>query len=1474
MSDRQCIGLQVPCDQGLYSFRQEHDACGVGMVANLNNVASHEIIEMGLEIMRKLMHRGASGADPETGDGAGLLFALPDAFFRNAVPDKLPAPGRYGVAMMFGGEGDEKLIEQIVLSENSAILHWRKVPADVDKIGRLARESCPCIRQLFLDGRVFADQSNFERTLYVIRRRIEKATRDCYVVSCSSRSIVYKGLLHASQIREFYPDLQDESLVSPMVMVHQRYSTNTFPTWQLAQPFRYLAHNGEINTVRGNLNQLQSREASLKSELLGDDLAKILPLCREAQSDSACLDNLLELLVAGGRSLPHAMMMLIPQAWGAKYYLGRDVRGFFDYHSALMEPWDGPAAVTFSDGVNLGAILDRNGLRPARYTLTKDGLFVLASETGVLDFPPENILRKGRLKPGEILYCDLEHHRLISDAELKNTIARQQPYRRWADENKISVSGLFDSINAAVTDSGLNQRQQLFGWTREDVEMIVKPMAAKGQEPVGSMGNDSALAIFSGQPQLLYNYFKQLFAQVTNPPIDPIREELVMSLTTYIGNPGNILAEFHSPGSLIKMERPVLTDEDLHRLTAGTNQKFSAATLQLAWQDDLEKDLQILCREAVECARKGNNILILSDRNLTPEQIPLPALLGTAAVNRALNQAGLRPTIGLIVQSGEIREIMHYALLLGYGATAIHPYLALECVTMLSQKKAVPQVPSTAAENYIRAVDKGLLKVMSKMGISTLRSYRGAQIFEAVGLDASIIDRFFPGTASRIGGLTLPDLAREARERWQHAADLEEDAILPSGGQYRFRTDGENHLWTPETLSLFRRAVQSNDATSYRAYAETINQQAKSLCTLRGLFEFVPSQPVPLEEVESADTIIRRFVSGAMSLGALSPEAHEAIAVALNQLGAMSNCGEGGEDPNRETPGPHGELRSSAIRQIASGRFGVTLEYLSGAKELQIKMAQGAKPGEGGQLPGYKVDSEIARVRHSLPNVTLISPPPHHDIYSIEDLAQLIYDLRMVNRDARISVKLVSEVGVGTIAAGVAKGHADVILISGHDGGTGASPLTSIKHAGLPWELGLAETQQTLVLNQLRGRVRLQVDGQLKTGRDVIIGALLGADEFGFATTLLVCLGCIMMRKCHENCCPVGVATQDPILRKCFKGKPEYIVNFFRLLAGEVREYLAQLGFRTLEEAIGRSDKLQMKKAVDFYKLRNLDFSKILQNPGGSVRSGRITPQGLCSYDERVLLPQLKKALETGCPAHIKAAICNLDRTVGADISSRLYRRFGRDLLPENMIKVHFTGTAGQSFGAFLARGIQFTLEGEANDFVGKGLSGGTIIIKPPRKARFAANENVIAGNVIGYGGTSGKIFLNGQAGERFAIRNSGFSAVVEGIGDHGCEYMTGGRVVVLGPTGVNFAAGMTGGIAYVYDVANHFDLRCNLDTIDLESITAGSDAETELLTLLHEHLHFTGSRMARELLADWTNQRGHFLKVIPFEYKQALSKC
>ncbi len=1458
----------IPPDQGLYSFANEHDACGVGMAANLNNIAEHRIIEAGLTVLKNLMHRGAAGNDPETGDGAGLLMTLPHKFFHRI--ENLPPVGKYGVAMIFGGVGHEKDIEDIVQSKKATVLNWREVPTAAYTIGKAAQASCPVIRQLFIGGEGFADQAEFERKLFVIRRLIEKQVPEAYICSCSSRSIVYKGLLLATQLEKFYPDLNEPDFEAPVVVVHQRYSTNTFPTWNLAHPFRYLAHNGEINTLRGNLNHLRGREPYLQSELLGDDLKEILPLIDKGLSDSAALDNMFELLTASGRSLCHSMLMLIPQAWGQNYYMGRDVRGFFEYHSALMEPWDGPAAVAFTDGVNAGAILDRNGLRPVRYTLTEDGLFILASETGVYDIPDSKVVRKGRLKPGEIIYCDLEQHRLIEDAELKNLIARRQPYRRWVEDNKISVHGLFASLAPSEGESELLPKQRLFGYTREDMEMIIKPMCVTGHEPLGSMGNDAALAVLSERPQLLFNYFKQLFAQVTNPPIDPIREELVMSLTTYLGNRGNILAETPEHARLIRLPRPVLTDDELRRLYHVHESGFEIMVLQLGFKKSLQQALDELADNALAAVKSGSRILVLSDRNLAAGVIPIPSLLATAAVNRILTDNGLRGETSIIIESGEVREIMHFALLLGYGATAVNPYLALACVSELVRNQEVRKDDVTAAGNYINAVDKGILKVMSKMGISTLRSYRSAQLFEAVGLDSSVMGRYFPNTASRVGGIKLEDIEREARNRYREAQD--QGPLLPEGGSYRYRRKGENHLWTPETLSIFRQAVQGNDATKYREYANLINHQAKNLCTLRGLFEFAPAKPIDLEKVESVESIIHHFVSGAMSLGSLSPEAHEAIAVAMNRLGAMSNCGEGGEDPRRKAPGPNGEDRSSAIKQVASGRFGVTIDYLRHARELQIKMAQGAKPGEGGQLPAHKVDEFIAGIRHSTPQVSLISPPPHHDIYSIEDLAQLIYDLRNANPKARISVKLVSEVGVGTIAAGVAKAHADVILISGHDGGTGASPLTSIKHAGLPWELGLAEAHQTLVMNHLRDHVRLQVDGQLKTGRDVVIGALLGAEEFGFATTLLVCLGCVMMRKCHDNSCPVGVATQDPELRKCFKGKPEYIENFLRLLAGEVREILASLGLKSLDDAVGRTELLQMNQALDFYKLKGLDFSKIFTKvQGGAVRYRGPRMNKLSNFDRKYMLRQLQDNIEKCEPAEMELKIHNTDRTVGTELSGEIAELYGAKGLPRDLITLRIQGCAGQSFGAFLAPGLRLELIGEANDFVGKGLSGGTIVIRPPEDAKFKAEENVIAGNVIGYGGTSGKLFINGQAGERFCIRNSGITAVVEGVGDHGCEYMTGGRVVVLGHTGVNFAAGMTGGIAYVLDCSNDFDLRCNIGTIDLETVLAGSDDEKELLGLLREHLDATGSPQAQAILNDWVNYRNRFVKVYPVEYRQAL---
>jgi glutamate synthase (NADPH/NADH) large chain len=1467
-------------DAGLYSFANEHDACGVGLVADLSNQPSHRTVVTGLTVLKRLMHRGAAGGDPDTGDGAGLLVGMPDEFFRGIFGEKLPPCGQYGVAMIFGGEGREEAIAAAAAAEGAPVIAWRDVPVNPAEIGANARRTAPLIRQLFVDGRSFADPAAFERRLFILRRLIEKSISDCYVCSFSCRSVVYKGLLLATQLEKFYPDLGSETFKSALALVHQRYSTNTFPTWNLAHPYRHLAHNGEINTLRGNLNHLHSREPHLESPLFGDELGKVLPLIAPGQSDSACLDNMFELLMHAGRSLPHVMLMLMPQAWGKNYHLSRDVRGFFEYHSAIMEPWDGPAAVAFSDGVNAGAILDRNGLRPARYTLTRDNIFLLASETGVVDLPDAEVVRKGRLRPGEMIYCDLEHHRLVGDSEIKKQIARQQPYRRWAEENRISVHGLFDAVTPSEVSPELLQRQRFFGYTREEIELILRPMAQAGQEPVGAMGNDTALAVLSKQPQLLFNYFKQLFAQVTNPPIDPIREELVMSLTTYIGNRGNILAETPQHARLIKLPRPVLTCDELERLRHVKQSGFESQTFVTAFPlegaaRDLERALDRLAADALAAVRRGCRILILSDREVGPDQAPMPSLLAAAAVNRALVEAGMRPEVGLIVDSGEVREIMHFALLLGFGATAICPYLALETVSALAAAGEVKADAVNAAGNYIHAVDKGLLKVMSKMGISTLRSYRSGQVFEAVGLEKKLIDKYFPGTASRIGGIGLGEVAAEARMR-SAAAKRETGELLPVGGKYRFRQNGEHHLWTPSSLGLFRQAVQGNDPAKYREYARYINAQEEHLCTLRGLFEFIPAaRPVPLDEVESVESIIRRFVSGAMSLGSLSPEAHETIAVAMNRLGAMSNCGEGGEDAERYRPGPKGENRMSAIKQVASGRFGVTIDYLRHAREIQIKMAQGAKPGEGGQLPGHKVNAFVARIRHSIPNVTLISPPPHHDIYSIEDLSQLIYDLRNANPKARISVKLVSEVGVGTIAAGVAKAHADVVLISGHDGGTGASPLTSIMHAGLPWELGLAEAQQTLVLNHLRARVRLQTDGQLKTGRDVVVAALLGAEEFGFATTILICLGCVMMRKCHDNSCPVGVATQDPELRKFFAGKPEYIENFLRFVAGEAREYLAMLGLRSIDEAVGRSDLLRMNKAIDFYKAHNLDFSRMLEPVrDGAVRfDPKFSAGELENYDRRELLPALLKHIEDGAPAKISRTIRNVDRTAGTELSGELVARRGPAGLPDHTLTVNFSGCAGQSFGAFLAPGITFDLVGEANDFVGKGLSGGIIVVRPPREALFAAEENVIAGNVIGYGGTSGRIFLNGQAGERFAVRNSGVTAVVEGVGDHGCEYMTGGRVVVLGATGVNFAAGMTGGIAYVYDDGSDFDLRCNVGTVDLENIPAGSDDEAELMRLIAEHVKLTGSPKGSRILENWSDERHQFVKVFPVEYRQALGR-
>jgi glutamate synthase (NADPH/NADH) large chain len=1516
---------------GLYRREYEHDACGVGMVANLSGEASHDIVEKGMTILKRLMHRGATGNDPETGDGAGLLMKIPHAFFRKVIGTLSHAEAQrdgdrgenflFGVAMIFGGEGEEEKIEAAVKGEGCEVLAWRDVPTNPDAIGHDARAVMPRIRQVFIDG-------SDELRLYVIRRQIEKTTKKTYVCSCSSRTIVYKGLLLATQIEKFYPDLSDPDFVSPFAIVHQRYSTNTFPSWELAHPFRAIAHNGEINAIKGNLNALAAREPSLRwpeSTPYQVDLGKILPLIDKGQSDSASLDNIFELLVAAGRDAPHAMMMLVPQAWGRKYHMGHDVRAFYEYHSALMEPWDGPAAVAFTDGLGLGAALDRNGLRPARWTLTKDGLFVLASETGVLDIPAESVARHGRLRPGSLLWLDLEKHRLMEDTELKTYYARRRPYRRWVKENHIPVTGLFTEIVPSSPDGQTASDQKRFGWTLEDIELILRPMAETGHEPVGAMGNDAALACLSAarsgsapyhRPRVLFDYFHQLFAQVTNPPIDPIREELVMSIMTYIGNEGNILSETPEHARLVKMTRPVLTDDELARLRNIPD--FPAKTLSMFFDGGLNAALDKLAADALAAVKDGAKIVILSDRQLlsplgdketrslgdSEERSPslqnsktpsseskkrIPSLLAVAAVNKVLVEAGARPSVGIVVESGEVREVHHFAVLLGFGATAVNPYLALATASEIGKADTVK-----AAANYVSAVCKGLMKIMSKMGISTLRSYRSARIFEAVGLGPKIVAEYFTGVTSPVGGLELEDLEKlfnaESQSRREVCGGESSSAslrlcvekTLPPGGEYRERKGGEEHLWSPTRLVDFRESVRHGDYARFHRYTDDIDNN--SHVTLRSQLEFKvgvgerndSTLELQLETrtlqgtngVEPVDSIVKHFVGGAMSLGSLSPEAHETIALALNGLGTMSNSGEGGENPER-----FGTEKNSAIKQVASGRFGVTIEYLRSAKDLQIKLAQGAKPGEGGQLPAHKVNEFVARLRHAKPGTTLISPPPHHDIYSIEDLAQLIYDLKCANPEARVSVKLVSEAGVGTIAAGVAKAHADVVVISGFDGGTGAAPLTSMKHAGLPWEVGLAEAHQTLVKNNLRDRVKLQVDGQLRTGRDIVVAAMLGADEFAFGTSMLVALGCVQCRNCNLNCCPVGIATQKEELRCKFAGKPEHLQSYFRFLAEEVREHLAALGLNSLAEARGRADLLKAKDGSKFDFGDVLACCKELKDfaLGTRVSSARQAHRACpaCAaatyafseaenYDFRELIPAVEKG-----ESRLARAISNCDRSVGAALSGWLVANRTTTQLP-NHLTVAFTGVAGQSFGAFLAKGVTFNLVGEANDYIGKSLSGGVITIRPPEGAAFPPEGNAIAGNVIAYGATSGEVFINGQAGERFGIRNSGATLVVEGIGDHGCEYMTGGVAVVLGPVGVNFAAGMTGGVAYVYDESGDLDLNCNLDSVDLFPVAEGSEDEAQLLALLRRHVELTSSPKASRMLASWNLVRSRFAKVAP----------
>lgn len=1488
---------------GLYDPQFEHDACGVGFVCQLDGQHQHEVIEMGIQVLCNLEHRGALSADSDSGDGAGILLKIPHDFLATRLNCQLPEAGGYGLGMVFlpcdsglARRGRE-LVDNIAQANGFSVLAWRPVPVNENSLGQIALDSCPSIWQFVVApmlAKDMEDNGRLERRLYIMRRHMSNqalkvgfSADDFYIVSLSSRTVVYKGMMMAHQMGRFYLDLVDPDFNSSFAVVHQRFSTNTFPSWRLAQPFRTLAHNGEINTIRGNRNWLTARQPSLRSPLFGKDIEKLFPLIEAESSDSASLDNALEFLMQGGRSMEHAMAMLIPQAWGVKYPMGPNLRGFYEYHAGLMEPWDGPAAVVFTDGNHLGACLDRNGLRPARYSLTKTGLMVFASEAGVLDLPEQEIIEKGALRPGQMLLAQVGQGQLIKNAEIKGNLARLKPYRRWVQENHIDIPGFF-SVNTDFTSevTNLPYLQCLFGYNRDDTDIVLSAMAANGEEPLGSMGADIPLAVLDERPQSLFAYFRQQFAQITNPPIDSIREELVMSLVTFIGYHPNILAEEAEQARVLRLAHPILSNDDLHRLEELKHKDFRCVTLDatfepLAAGDAAGKNLSLALErlewEAAHEARQGASIIIVSDKKADERHLPIPSLLAVAAVNRKLVETGHRVQVGIVCETGEAREVDHIAMLLSLGASAVSPWLAFETVADLAMRNLLPSPTGAtkAIENYVKALNKGLLKIMSKMGISTLRGYRGAQIFEAIGLGPELMEKYFPTISSRVGGIGLGHLQEDAVKKAALAAPMARQDngklpnLLPIGGAYRFRRNGLKHLWTPKSITLLQQAVRNDDYALYQQYAEQINNQSQRAFTLRGVMDFVPGKALPLAEVEPVENIMQRFVTGAMSFGSLSKEAHETLALAMNSIGARSNCGEGGEDPARYQPLPDGQSLCSAIKQVASGRFGVTLEYLVNAGELQIKIAQGAKPGEGGQLPGHKVDTEIARVRHSTPGVTLISPPPHHDIYSIEDIAQLIYDLYQVNDTGRVSVKLVSEVGVGTIAAGVAKAMAGTILISGFDGGTGASPLSSIMYAGSPWEIGLAETQQTLALNNLRSRVKLQADGQLKTGRDVVVASLLGADEFGFATAPLVSMGCLMMRKCHDNSCPAGVATQDPAMRARFAGKPEHVINFFKFIAQDVREIMATLGFRNMEEMTGQAQHLSIRHDSPIVRARGLDFSNILAKAQGRhIRymgvEHEVRPCANTLDDK--LLPELQEAIASGQKVSLDVPINNTDRTMGAKISSRIARRHGLSGLSDNAITINLKGTAGQSFGAFAAHGLTLNLVGEANDYVGKGLSGGRLIIRPPHNSMYPTNKNIIIGNVALYGATSGEIYVNGQAGERFAVRNSGVNAVVEGLGDHGCEYMTGGRVVILGLTGVNFAAGMSGGLAYVYDEDGLFDSRCNLAMVDLDLLE--HEDEAELRNMINDHFVYTSSQVAKGILDNWEKEKGKFVKVYPMEYR------
>jgi len=1513
---------QPPAKQGLYDPQFEHDACGVGFVVQMKGVQSHAIVEQALTILLNLEHRGAVGAEPNTGDGAGILMQVPHKFMTKVaaianIP--LPAPGHYGVGMIFASpdaavrEQGRRAFEQVVAAEGQQVLGWRDVPTDHSSLGETARASEPFMQQVFI-GRSpdVTDDLAFERKLYIIRKMAHTAIHRTgidtywYPASLSCRTIVYKGMLTPAQVGDYYPDLSDPDLESALGLVHSRFSTNTFPSWERSHPYRYIAHNGEINTLRGNINWMHARQSLFESELFGDGLQRAYPLINIEGSDSLIFDNALELLTLAGRSLPHAVMMMIPEPWTAHESMSAAKKAFYKYHSCLMEPWDGPASIAFTDGTMMGAVLDRNGLRPSRYYVTKDDRVIMASEAGVLPVEPENVLKKGRLEPGRMFLVDMAAGRIVADEEIKQQIVSEHPYQDWLNRHMVSLADLPDTPDVShhpvganrhlpqrnhsesteipeSTDIPLHQQQKAFGYTFEELRMLLTPMAQNGVEAIGSMGTDTPLAVLSDRPKLLYDYFQQLFAQVTNPPIDSIREEIITSPETTIGSERNLLKPEPESCHLIELKTPVLTNGELAKLKAINHGDFKSVTLPILFDPKLgvaglETRMDALCAEADAAIENGTSVLILSDRPLDADRAPIPALLAVAGLHHHLIRKGTRTRVGLVLESGEPREVHHFAVLIGYGCGAINPYLAFETINAMIQQKELLNVDlKTACKNYIKAVTKGVIKIASKIGISTIQSYRGAQIFESIGLNQAVIDKYFTWTASRIEGADLAVITQEAILRHAHAFPGREveDPTLDVGGEYQWRKEGERHLFSPEAIHSLQQAVREGDYDLYKKYAALVNDQSKTHFTLRGLLDFQTREPIPLEEVEPVEEIVKRFKTGAMSYGSISKEAHETLAIAMNRLGGKSNTGEGGEDPERYTwTNEQGDSKNSAIKQVASGRFGVTSLYLSQAREIQIKMAQGAKPGEGGQLPGLKVYPWVAKVRHSTPGVGLISPPPHHDIYSIEDLAELIHDLKNANREARISVKLVSEVGVGTIAAGVAKAHADVVLISGFDGGTGASPQTSIKHAGLPWELGLAETHQTLVLNNLRSRIAVETDGQMKTGRDVAIATLLGAEEYGFSTAPLVSLGCIMMRVCHKNTCPAGIATQNPVLRQNFVGDPQHTVHFMRFVAQELREIMAELGFRSINEMVGRTDILEAKQAVDHWKAKGIDLSKILYQPQVGADIGRYCqiPQdhGLDkSLDVTTLLNLCRPAIESGEPVSATLPICNINRVVGTILGNEITKRHW-DGLPEDTVRLHFQGSAGQSFGAFVPKGVTLELEGDANDYFGKGLSGGKLIIYPPSGSTFVPEENIIIGNVAFYGATGGEAYISGVAGERFCVRNSGVRTVVEAVGDHACEYMTGGKVVILGQTGRNFAAGMSGGIAYVLDEAGDFPSRCNTQMVALEQL-ADPEEIREIHDLIQKHADYTQSQRAKAVLENWESLIPKFVKVMPRDYKRVL---